>query len=154
MKGRKATPTALKKIRGTNQPCRINNNEPEGEKIVKLPPAPKWFTTLAKLIYKKKGKELMNMNLLTKIDLDMFVSYCIEYATYLETSEQLSQIPSMALLDAQSELLFKRLQIQKASAWERSKTIATQFGFTPSSRASLKLAPKEKKDDFESFLGL
>jgi len=144
----------LKKLRGTDQPCRINHDEPEGEKITKLPHPPSWFSKLAKSIYKNKGMELINMDLLTKIDLDMFVSYCVEYATYLETSEQISKIPAMALLDAQSELLFQRLNKQKSSSWERAKAIATQFGFTPSSRASLKLAPKEKKDDLETFLGL
>lgn len=152
MKGRKATPTALKKIRGTDQPCRINSNEPESETIVKLPLAPSWFTKLAKKVYKTKGSELIKMQLLSKVDLDMFVSYCVEYAAYIETSQQLAKIPAMALLDAESELLYKRLSQRNATAWERSKTIATQFGFTPSSRASLKLPPKKEVDSFDIFM--
>jgi len=151
MKGRKATPTALKKIRGTDQPCRINSQEPESETITMLPPAPVWFTKLAKKVYKIKGSELIKMKLLSRVDLDMFVSYCVEYAAYLETSEQLTKIPSMALLDAESELLYKRLSQRNGTAWERSKTIATQFGFTPSSRASLKIVPPKKEDEFDKL---
>ena len=154
MKGRKATPTALKQIRGTNQPCRVNHNEPVSERIVKLPNPPAWFNKTAKSIYRNKGKELINMDLLSKIDLDLFVSYCHEYAVYLETSEEISKVPTVAILDALSEIAIQRLFKRNTLAWERSTKIAVQFGFSPSSRASLKLQPKEPKDDFEKTFNL
>lgn len=152
MKGRKTTPTALKTIRGTDQPCRINSQEPYSEKIIKLPPPPIWFGKLARKIYRSKGSELINMNLLGQIDIDMFLSYCVEYASYLETTEEINKLEYDTILTDENEKVYQRLTKRNASAWERSKTIATQFGFTPSSRASLKLQPQQKQDDFEKFL--
>lgn len=152
MKGRKATPTALKQMRGTAQPCRISQSEPQAEKITKLPAPPTWFSALAKKIYKSKGKELINMNLLGLIDLDMFLSYCNEYAIYIESSEELSKLTFDAVLTDENEKVYQRLIKRNSVAWDRAKTIAIQFGFTPSSRASLKITPPKQVDEFDKLL--
>lgn len=154
MKGRKSTPVALKKLRGTDQPCRINDNQPVYDKVTKLPPAPAWMTKTAKGIYKTKGKELIAIGIIEIVDLDMFLSYCIEYGRYIDVSKELAGIPLMSVLDAHSEIVYRKLVSERNASWEKAKAIASQFGFTPSSRSSLKLPEKEKQDEFDKFLGL
>jgi P27 family predicted phage terminase small subunit len=149
MKGRKPIPTALKKLRGTDQPVRINQNEAQASIVSKLPPPPKWFSPLAKKIYKTKGQELMNQNILATLDLDMFILYCNEYAIYIETSEQINEVPNRATISEASEKILNRIVRKNQRAWERAKSIAIEFGFTPSARARVKAI--NKKDEMSEF---
>lgn len=153
MKGRKATPTALKKMRGTDQPVRVNKNEPDIQLIDKLPAAPKWFSLLAKNIYRNKGKELIAQNVMSSVDLDMFLLYCNEYATYIETSEWMRNINLDDKLSESQTERYKRVRQQNQQAWERSKSIAIEFGFTPSARSRVSaISGKEAMSDFEKLM--
>lgn len=152
MSGRKPLPTAVKKLRGTDQPVRINKNEPQTEIISKMPPAPDWFSDIAKKIYKTKSKELIAQNVMGKLDIDMFLLYCNEYATYVETSEAIKKVDYEDSLTEASDLIFKRLLKQNQRAWERAKSIAIEFGFTPSSRARVKTIGKAAElSEFEKM---
>ena len=153
MKGRKPTPTALKKLRSTERPCRVNDQEAQPATIEKLPPAPRWFSKMAKKIYRTKGQELINMNIMGTLDLDMFTLYCNEFATYIETSEQIAQIPLNAALGESSTEIYKRIRQQNQQAWERCKNIAIEFGFTPSARSRVNtIQNKEELSDFEKLM--
>ncbi len=153
MKGRKPTPTALKKMRGTDQPVRTNKEEPESNAVSKMPPPPKWFSKLAKKIYKSKSKELINQGVMSTLDIDMFVLYCNEYATYVETSEEISKIPYNSQLSESSVEVYRRIRQQNQQAWERAKSIAIEFGFTPSARSRVSPAGnQEKLSEFEKLM--
>ena len=153
MKGRKPTPTALKRLRSTDQPVRINENEVSGGHISKMPPAPSWFSKMAKLIYKTKGKELMAQNIVGMLDIDMFLLYCNEYAKYIETSEQLSKTSATDSLSKDDEKVYQRISRENQHAWERAKAIAIEFGFTPSARSRVNaIGKKENLSDFEKLM--
>ncbi len=153
MKGRKPTPTGLKKMRGTDQPIRINDHETETNVISKMPTPPKWFSKLARKIYKSKSTELINQGVMGTLDIDMFVLYCNEYATYIETSEEIAKIPYNAKLSESSVEVYRRIRQQNQQAWERAKAIAIEFGFTPSARSRVTTAGKtEKLSEFEKLM--
>lgn len=154
MAGRKPLPTAIKKMKGTLQKCRTNKSEPVSSCVTKLPPAPKYFTASAKKIYKTKGDELIAKKILDTLDFDMFISYCIEYANYIDTSIELAKIPNDAQLGPNSEAIFNRLKLKNKQSWERAKAIAVEFGFTPSSRSRVKIAEQKIEDPFGNFLNL
>lgn len=154
MKGRKPTPTALKELRGTDQPVRINKNEPKLEAISKMPPAPAWFSSTARKIYKTKSRELIAQGVMSALDIDMFLLYCNEYATYIETSEEIRNIPLRAALSEANAEVYKRIRQQNQQSWERAKSIAIEFGFTPSSRARVKTINKvAEQSEFEKLFG-
>lgn len=134
-KGRKPTPTAIKELRGTVQPCRANPNEQALDAITKLPYAPRWFSNTAKLIYKTKGEQLRQLGVLTPLDLELFISFCREYANYIDTAAELEKIPLKAVMDEKSEQVFKRMSRINKESWDRAKSLAAEFGFTPSARA-------------------
>ena len=146
-KGRKPIPTAIKKIRGTNQPCRTNKNEINIDPVIKLPPAPRWFGKTSKKIYKQKGQQLQLLGVLTPLDFELFISFCQEYGNYIDTSIELSKVPHNASLSDQSEMVFLRISKINKISWERSKSIAAEFGFTPSARAKMILPEKENNND-------
>ena len=152
MKGRKPIPTALKKLRGTDQPSRINDqNQPAP--ISKMPPPPKWFSRTARKIYKTKSQELINQKVMSHLDIDMFVLYCNEYAIYIETSAEISKIPFNAKITETSNEVYKRIRQQNQQAWERAKAIAIEFGFTPSARSRVnKIVVEAEKSEFEKLM--
>lgn len=139
-------------MKGTLQKCRVNNEEANVSTIVKLPSAPAYFSKLARKIYKTKGAELMAQKLLSILDIDMFISYCHEYATYLETAEEIAKVPHDSQLGPNSEAVYNRLHQRNKQSWERSKSIAIEFGFTPSSRSRVKKEPEKQQDEFDNFL--
>jgi len=147
-KGRKPTPTAIKQLRGTVQPCRTNPNEQALDPISKLPYAPRWFSDTAKAIYKTKGEQLRQLGVLTSLDLELFISFCREYADYIDTAAELERIPLTAVMDEKSEQIFKRMSKINRESWDRAKSLASEFGFSPSARA--KFARPQTEDPTEN----
>ncbi len=136
-KGRKPTPTALKKLRGTDQPCRINPREIKVDALAKLPSAPRWFSRTQRKIYKSKGDQLRTLNVLTPLDLELFISFCREYGNYIDTSIKLEDVPVDSFLPPSDESIFNRISKINKESWERAKSLAAEFGFSPSARAKL-----------------
>ena len=147
MKGRKPTPTVLKKIRGTTQPCRENKTELAVGPVIKLPHAPRWFTITQKKIYKTKGEQLRLLGLLTLLDFELFISFCREYGNYIDTATELEQIPIKAVMNETSEQIFKRMSKINRESWERAKILAAEFGFTPSARTKIAMPGGENSTD-------
>ena len=150
MRGRKPTPNALKQIRGTIKPSRTNKNQMQPAALLKMPQAPRWFSAIAKKIYKQKSAELIAQGVMSSLDIDMFLLYCHEYAVYIETSAELSKTVLTENLSDKQEAIYKRIQRQNRQAWERSKAIAIEFGFTPSSRSRV-TRPEATETDNDDF---
>jgi P27 family predicted phage terminase small subunit len=152
MKGRKPIPNALKTMRGTDQPVRMAE-ETNVTVISKLPPPPKWLSEIGKKIYKNKGRELISQKVMATLDLDMFLLYCNEYAIYLETSEFINEVPLKAAISEGSEKALNRAIRKNQRAWERAKSIAIEFGFTPSSRSRIKpISGDDEMSAIEKFM--
>jgi P27 family predicted phage terminase small subunit len=146
-KGRKPLPTAIKEMRGTVQPCRVNKNELRPDVLAKLPPVPRWFTKTQRKIYKAKGEQLRGMGVLTTLDIELFVSFCREYGNYIDSSIELEKIPLLASLSEAQGNIVKRVSKVNKESWERAKSLASEFGFTPSSRAKLIITDDENPEN-------
>jgi P27 family predicted phage terminase small subunit len=151
-KGRKSQTNALKKLKGT-QPVRMNKDEPEVDVISKLPRAPRWFGEMAKSIYYSTGKQLAGSRVLSSADLEMFISFCNEYAKYLETEKELQKVPYRAKLDKEVEKALRRTERINRTSWERSMKLASEFGITPAARAKAQAIAtgKEEKDPMDDL---
>ena len=66
-RGRKPTPTAIKMLEGNPGKRALNNNEPKPAK--KAPRCPSWLEDEAKKEWKRMGKILEQMGLLTDMDM-------------------------------------------------------------------------------------
>ncbi|MCP3849352.1 MAG: phage terminase small subunit P27 family, partial [Gammaproteobacteria bacterium] len=65
--GRKPVPTALKLIKGTDQPCRINDKEPKPKSDnIKMPVG---MSADAKKHWKQVSKQLKEAGILTNLDI-------------------------------------------------------------------------------------
>ena len=77
-RGRKPKPTALKVLEGNPGGRPLNPNEPKPAK--KAPRCPSWLEDEAKKEWKRMGKTLEQMGLLTEMDMAAFAGYCQAYA--------------------------------------------------------------------------
>jgi P27 family predicted phage terminase small subunit len=152
MKGRKAIPDALKKMKGTDQPVRMKNTA-QVEAIEKLPPPPKWLPDLAKKLYRMKGKELVNQQIISVNDIDLFLMYCFEYGRYLEATESITKMGNANDQIDSDIKKYRLLEEVRKTSFDRAKSIAVEFGFTPASRSRVNPAgQKEQLTDFQKMM--
>lgn len=161
MRGRKPKPTAMKLLSGTLQKCRTNKQEANAMKITKAPPPPKWFSSLAKKIYKDTTRQLLASKVLSPVDLQMLVTYCQEYANYMEIMQKFSpgkdgvaeeeRVVITQTKNGRIQQVNPLLKIAQVSL-EKAKSIGVEYGLTPSSRAKVKTIKEDEQDDFQKFL--
>jgi len=160
-KGRKPKPTALKVLSGTDQPSRMNHKDLVMPTIQKAPPPPRWFSPMAKKIYKDTTRHLLAAKVLNSVDLEMLIAYCQEYANYLEIMEKFS--PGKDGKPEEERVIISKtkqgtmhqvnplLKIAQASL-EKAKMIGVEYGLTPSSRAKVNPIKEQSEDPFTAFL--
>lgn len=161
MKGRKQLPTNLKVIRGTAQPCRVNENEPKPEKVKHSLP-PKTLSDAAKKHWRVISKELEACGVLTRVDKDALAVYCELYAQWLEASEMIKKkgivIADPRYADRKTEK-GKSMVVPVLSPYfkasmklsEQMKQMLCEFGMTPSSRSRIHAETDKPDDDFEAW---
>ena len=88
-RGRKPKPTALKVLEGNPGGRPLNVNEPKPVK--KAPRCPSWLEDEAKKEWKRMGKVLEQLGLLTEMDMAAFAGYCQAYARWKEAEEFITQ---------------------------------------------------------------
>ena len=140
-KGRKKLPTELKKMKGTMQKCRTLENEMSVDLCVEIPASPDWLSPIGKEEWTKITKQLFNLNMLHQVDLKFIEAYVNEIAIYIECEKQLRETGRVdEFMNSEGELIrrqAKPLVKMKNDALNNALKLASQFGITPSARASI-----------------
>ena len=154
MKGRKKLPDNIKALRGTDQPCRMSDKPAvQTAMVVKLPKV--GLKGTAKKIFAVVATELMHNNLLDVYGVDMIVAYAREMALYHDMMTEVERegvtIEVVTKNGVVTQINPKRKVAEGALA--SAKSLATEFGMTPSSRSrvSVILNGNEQKDEFAEF---
>ncbi len=133
-RGRKPKPTAIKELEGNPGRRPLNNNEPKPDQ--KAPRCPAWLAEEAKREWKRMGKILEQLGLLTEMDMAAFAGYCQAYARWKEAEEfitqhgtmirtpngYLQQVPQVSIAQTNLKIMLK---------------FCEQFGLTPSARSRM-----------------
>ena len=154
MKGRKKLPDNIKALRGTDQPCRMSDKPAvQTPMVVKLPKV--GLKGTAKKIFAVVATELMHNNLLDIYGVDMIVAYAREMALYHDMMTEVERegvtIEVVTKTGVVTQINPKRKVAEGALA--SAKSLATEFGMTPSSRSRVSaiLNGNEQKDEFAEF---
>ena len=146
MAGRKAMPIELLLINGNKN--RLSKAEIEtrrkAEKKLKtgtdnIKP-PTWLNAAAKKEFKKLAQELGSIDLITNVDVNQLAVYCRAYVRYIELAKG-NEDPETGEIETDEktlDVLYKQL-----------KGMATEFGFTPSSRAKIAMPKEDEKEKTE-----
>lgn len=155
MAGRKPTPNAIKKLKGTNQPVRMRD-EPNFGTIVKVPPAPKYFNKYAKREYKTVCARLLTINILNDVNIALVAAYALEIGKYYEAEEKLSEVGRLDISkDADGNILkISRLPLDKMASdyLANAKSLAVELGLTPASSSRVKAPEQKQSNQLAEFL--
>lgn len=151
-RGRKPTPTAIKKLEGNPGKRPLNDKEPKPER--KAPPCPKWLDKEAKKEWKRLASKMEMMGVLTEVDMAAFAGYCQSYARWRENEEFISKNGS--LVRTPSGYWQQVPQVSMAQQYlKQMGRFAEQFGLTPASRSRIISDENSTciSDEMEELLG-
>ena len=128
-------------MRGTVQPCRAVENEMQVSVVSSLPEPPLWLSEIGKEEWLKVTAELFNKNMLHQIDLRLLEAYCNALSLHIETEIMLREKGRIQVFKNEDGTIkhAQAVPYQKIAndALDKALKIATQFGFTPSARATI-----------------
>jgi P27 family predicted phage terminase small subunit len=132
----KKKPTALKKLHGTYRADRALENEftPMVSSSVPLPPHD--LNEWGRVEWNRIVPQLIDYGLFTEFDKSMLYSYCNEYGKYVEYETILKEKGRIKKAPSGYPMI-NPLESMAQRALKNAITIATQFGFTPSSRTGI-----------------
>jgi P27 family predicted phage terminase small subunit len=151
MRGPKPTPTPLRIIRGNPGKRPLPKNEPKAEPY--LPPAPSTLSPEARKEWRRVGRELRRLGLVSNIDRALLAAYCEAWARFVEANDKLRQYGSIVKTPNGMPTQSPYLQIVN-KATEQLAKIAVEFGMSPSARTRVKAAdaPDEAVDKWAGLL--
>jgi P27 family predicted phage terminase small subunit len=133
----------LKQLRGTYRKDRDNPDAPEPERGRLSPPA--WLNRSAKLEWRRKVKELDELNLASDFDRPLLAAFCQAYSrlqeleriveekgfTFVTERGYVCQRPEISLAQKQAQLV---------------RSLGAEFGMGPSARTRIRVPPKTAKN--------
>ena len=153
-KGRKPLPNAVRKLRGTDRPCRTREDGVTGKPIEKVESISgargnRKLSRRAKDIFMERSRGLMELQILTTPDLDQLALY----AAALDMAYTcISEIEAKGLfLSVYNEdgLLVKCIENPHVSLLNKLiiqiNKLGSEYGFTPVSRQKLRI-PEQKRE--------
>lgn len=149
MRGPKPTPTILNALRGNpGKRPRDPLSEPHPGALREAPPAPRHLNGRAATEWRRVVRELMEVRILTNLDLGPLAVYCAALAQFAEACEQLKA--KGAALTVSGHKGMSRANPLIKIREDAAKTVAkyaSEFGMTPSSRTRVKAAdaPEQRK---------
>jgi P27 family predicted phage terminase small subunit len=156
-KGRKKIPTAIKKAQGTLVKSRTLENEMQVEQINFIPEPPDYLNEFGRMEWQTVACELLEKQMLHMVDLALLSAYCNEMGIYLECYNKINKEGAIErTYDKDGRLRASKAKPEIAmarNALDRALKIAVQFGFTPSSRASIPQPEinENKAEDYDFF---
>ena len=156
-------PTRLKVIRGTFRNNEAPGNEPDPEKILRVPKAPVHLNRWAKKMWKDIADELIRLGMLTTIDLYSLEVLCEQYGIYRELKDSITHIANpdgtrekitiAQYLAGRNSQTVPEYAAMRA-AFERFSALLKEFGLSPASRSriDLPMKPPAEKDPMEELL--
>jgi P27 family predicted phage terminase small subunit len=153
-RGRKPTPTNLRRLRGNPGRRPLPENEPKPTVSDTCPPPPGEINRKARLVWKHKAPELHRLGLLTDVDLPLFAAWCVAYARWREAEERVYELGLITTTPKGYPIQNPYLGIAN-TAMKALREIGSEFGMGPAARTRLKVGEPETtpaEDPLSAFL--
>ena len=140
-KGRPPKPTRLKRLAGTDQPCRVNENEMQVSLLANIPSPPIPLNEFGLKEYEIVCNELHSKRMLHLVDLSLVTAYANEMGLYIEMEEKLKKVGRIdEFFNEDGNLTKRQTKVEQRianDALAKALKIACQFGLTPSARTRI-----------------
>ncbi len=155
-KGRKPISNALKKLKGTDQPCRMRE-EMVFDKITEIPNPPSYLCMEAKKVFRVTAQQLADKGILDVVNINTVLLYASEMGKYIETEKNLKRHGRTTEVRNKDGILMKVIRNpldRMASEYLANATrLASELGITPASASRVKISGKDDEgDEFDKFM--
>jgi len=148
--GPRPKPVAIHKMNGTYRKDRQRGGESPDANI---PDRPKIVTGEARKEWERMAPKLAKAGLLSSWDIATFTMYCLTWKEFLAVSRKLKKLSDYVATTSNGNVIQSPLVGIKNQVYKRLLQICTEFGLTPSSRASLNVgAVSEELDPLEEIM--
>ncbi len=149
--GGKRTPTSRKRLRGNPGKRPLNENEPKP--APRLPAAPPHLNEAAKKEWRRAGRFLLQLGLMSDLDRAAFAAYCTAYGRWIECEEALKTYGVMLKSPNGFPVQSPYLAVANR-ALEQMRSLLSDFGMSPASRSKVSASPlvDEEPDEFEQLM--
>ena len=148
--GRPRKPTALKVLTGNPGQRPLPENEPKPAPVVETPGPPSWMNKDGKRMWKRQAPGLARVGLLTEADLETFSMLCQSYGEWLEAVRDIKKNGKFCIYinkaGAENEMERPMVKLEH-KAYERYKSLCTEFGLTPAARTRIEVKPSQEDED-------
>jgi len=147
--GRRPTPTKLKVLTGNPGRRPLNHAEPRPEPA--LPACLAELSDAAKQEWKRVGKDLQRLGLLSSIDRAGLAAYCEAWAQWLEAISAVQHSGAVVKAPSGYPILNPHLAVAN-QAYGRMKAMLIEFGMTPAARSRITAtSPDSEYDPADEF---
>lgn len=126
---------------GTDQPCRINDNEMKVSVLMNIPDPPFNLTEFGEKEYQIVCLELLSKKMLHLVDIALITSYANEMGLYMEMEHILKTKGRLdEFYNEDGQLMRRQAKPEQKianDALSKALKIACQFGLTPSARTRI-----------------
>jgi P27 family predicted phage terminase small subunit len=130
----------------------MNPDEPKPPLQQRVPPPPAHLSDEGKREWRRMGKELVRLGLLTSVDKAEFAVYCQSWGRWVEAETALRQYG--AVIVTPNKMLAQSPYLAIANrAMADMRAACASFGMSPSSRGKVKGEKPEDRDEFGEMFG-
>jgi P27 family predicted phage terminase small subunit len=159
MRGPKTKPNEIKEAQGTLRPCRVKKDLIQPTIELSNEP-PQELNEWGQSLYKQIMDEYSKIGLVSRLDTGSLLMLCNEFGTYCEADD----IVKFKGLEVEEEVYSAKGELTgtktianpmlkvRNDAFKNYKTLCTEFGLTPSSRATLSAPPPKDDDPISNLL--
>jgi len=148
--GPKPKPTALKRLSGRSH-HKSNLAEPKPERLIQVPPAPKWMPAAARAKWKQTAKKLCALGLLTDIDEDALQRFVMVWARWREAERMIAKEGEVIKTQTGYPIQSPWLAIANKCVLQLNQ-IGSEFGLSPASRTRVEISQPLEMDKLEQQL--
>ena len=132
------TPTRIKKLRGTAQPCRTNPHEPAPRPGV--PEPPEFLDEVARAEWDRLAPQLQLRGLLEEIDLAMLTAHVTAWSQLCRAQRAVA-VEGEVVIDEAGRVRTSPYAALAEKARAQLIITGREFGLSPSARTSVRAAP-------------
>ena len=144
--GRKTTPTKIKLLKGNPGKRKLNKDEPDPE--VRLPNPPAHLDKVARAEWQRTGTLLVEMGLMTDLDVAALAAYCVAYSHWVDAEEQMRK-HGILMKSTRGEPTRSPYWFISTKSMALMKSFMLEFGMSPSSRSGV--SGKEEARELTDF---
>lgn len=149
-KGRKSIPSKIIQLRGGSAYTHRPERDQEPTPPEKMPRCPAHLNKAARREWKRAGKILQQIGLMTDLDMAVLAGYCDAFAQWAEATIKVQETGLVYKKADGTPGLNPYLRVAR-EAYDRMMKAAVLIGLSPSSRANLKVEKPKQQSRAQEF---